>query len=476
MIRAASHGQYFQQVIRAGQYGGLTVLSALLIACVPQGFDDPITVMLDREADDRFRRQAAEQAQTLGPQNKRYIQALNQLLWEPGYSQWQRRYAVDRLVEFDEVRFRQTLARRITAIPSWDTRRYIFDLAINREWTDFTAPAVQSYAQTVTGVPDHDRPERAVITFCNPGRSIEQAVAQVFVNASGDVSQTQQVAAWEFLNRLVDRAALIQQLEQAPPTSPLIIDIKASWTQLHTLPRNREGVLWLAYLRDPARQAVWNHLAAVAGGLNPEQLQGLELRHLPVLRRLDATVMAMDDNTLKQRVRALIEPERLDYPPSGVARPASGAGEINSGWLCWADWAVIDLIARSLQSRGLVQALFAQADADFNDKKSEHGGVLDWQDGEIVAHSYEPMMRRHDRIFYPSPKMVEHLYTAVAHYHFHAQEYDNGEFAKPGRGDLELANRMNFNGLIFTFVSRDRLRVSYYQPNGAVVDLGVIVR
>ena len=465
------HGNRDYTARRIARYGGWVVVGLMLAGCVPQSYDDPIAVMLDRDTDVRFRRRAAEQYDAQGFPDERYFKALDQLLWEPTYPDWQRAYAIDRLIEFDQAAFQKTLASRITAIPDWDTRCYLFDLAIQNDWADFTATAVLSYAQKIKGIPDSARPERAVIAHSNPGQTVEQAIGRVFINADGNATRVHQVAAWELLNRLVDRAALIRLLDQSLPTTDLIVDLKASRSYLHVLPSNREGVLWLSYWRDPARRVVWNRLAKLAGGLTPQQRHGLELRHLSVLAGVGGAAASLIA-ARHHEPRPSGSGAQSNIPPSNQNADHSSDADP----LCWADWVVVHLIAQSLKDRGLVDALFVQADADFNDKKSEHGGVLDWRDSKMAAHGYEPLVRRHDRIFYPPPEMVEHLYTAVAHYHFHAQEYRSQQFAKPGRGDLALARRMNFNGLIFTFIARDKLHASYYQPNGAVIDLGVIQR
>jgi hypothetical protein len=85
-------------------------------------------------------------------------------------------------------------------------------------------------------------------------------------------------------------------------------------------------------------------------------------------------------------------------------------------------------------------------------------------------------MRAHDLKFLAPQALIDRVYTGLAHYHFHAQEYKNTNHAGPGIGDMEFAKRLNFNCLVFTFVERDRLNVDYYQPNGAVVDLGTLER
>jgi hypothetical protein len=86
------------------------------------------------------------------------------------------------------------------------------------------------------------------------------------------------------------------------------------------------------------------------------------------------------------------------------------------------------------------------------------------------------MMRVHDLKFIPSQKMVEDLYTSLAHYHFHAQDFKNSSYAGPGLGDLDFADRMEATCVVFTFIDRDRLNVDYYQPGRVVIDIGTLRR
>ena len=72
--------------------------------------------------------------------------------------------------------------------------------------------------------------------------------------------------------------------------------------------------------------------------------------------------------------------------------------------------------------------------------------------------------------------MIVHLFTGVAHYHFHAQDHRNTANAGPGGGDLDNADSWNLNFLVFTFVDRHHLNVDYYQSGRAVVDLGTLQR
>ena len=69
--------------------------------------------------------------------------------------------------------------------------------------------------------------------------------------------------------------------------------------------------------------------------------------------------------------------------------------------------------------------------------------------------------------------MIEAMYTGLAHYHFHAQQYDNIEFAGPGRGDLEFNANLETHTLTLTFVNRNQINVDLAFPMGGYWTWGV---
>lgn len=125
----------------------------------------------------------------------------------------------------------------------------------------------------------------------------------------------------------------------------------------------------------------------------------------------------------------------------------------------------------------LVAALFAEADADLSDKKSEHGGLLYWNDkNEVIFEPVPASFRRHDEIYLPPESLFEKLRDGLAHVHFHAQKQNNGEYAGPGKGDLEFVERNRVNAVVFTFIDKDTLNTDAFFPGKIVVDLGCIKR
>ena len=70
--------------------------------------------------------------------------------------------------------------------------------------------------------------------------------------------------------------------------------------------------------------------------------------------------------------------------------------------------------------------------------------------------------------------MFDAAYTALFHFHFHAQKLRNGDHAGPGIGDKNYANNTRANCLVFTYINEETMNVDYYRHGGVVIDVGTI--
>lgn len=453
---------------------------ALLPACAAKQFDDPVAVMTDRSTALNWRWDAARQAERQQPRSPARIAALNELLWQKGHPDELRVYAIDQLVELDEADLRQKLNRRIVLIPEGQPIEHLFAVALKRKWDDFTAPVVMRWAVPVKGVALMDRREKQMIETLNPGRDVVEVVFEVFSLSDEQITHVQRVAAWGLLNELTDRPTLVRYLNQSLNETALVVDLKAAAADLHTLPRNREEVLWLSHLRDPSHADWWQRAKQAVAALSPAKRDVVELRHLPWLLRADAALLQADRATLYNEIDARLRTaEHHNFGPNkrGILKDYPQGLHDWADELTWADLAAMRVLWDAVNTPAVRDALFEQAEYDRKDTSAEHGGVIDFDNATPIAKAYSPVRRlAHDHKFVPSQAMITHCYTALAHYHFHAQSHRNADYAGPGYGDLQTAERLPFNFLVFTFVDEDRLNVDYYRHGGVVVDLGTIRR
>lgn len=460
------------------------VCSLMLLAACSSGkvYDDPIPVMTNREIGPEDRWPAVKQAEERFRDDPRRVVALNQLLYDRGYQDEFRRYAIDQLIAHNETEFKTQVTNRIVLIHNTDTLKYLFDQAQKRNW-DFTAAAVRSWVRPAKGVPEADRVEYAAVKKMNPDKGVLRAVYDVFASDGDALPADQRAAAWELLNRLSPAGELQKMLLETPDRTPLIADLKASARDLRATPANREGIMWLFYLRDPARRAWWDRAKAVVASLSQQQQQGLELRHIPALLLADANTLASDRAALLARVAPRIEAGEHSLLSPTYDGQDKGYPQHLREWsdkLAWGDLVVLDQLTTAMRDPAVVAALFEQGDRNIKDDSTEFGGMLNASRDagalRFVATGYVPQKREHRLKYISPPELFEALYTGLAHYHFHAQEYKNSIFAGPGRGDMEFAQRNNFNCVVFTFTDKNKLNADFYCRGGIVIDLGTLKR
>ena len=277
---------------------------------------------------------------------------------------------------------------------------------------------------------------------------------------------------------------MLALLKQMPAGDSLTADLRAAADELSIVPDNFETVTWLRVIRGEAYQSFWRESVATVNRLSDAQRDGLQLRHLPVLNYLakfDPGVLSRSSQQLTADLLARLATQTHYLKGPTYDGPMENHPQVIQQWLdrpVWADLATIHLMMQLMNQPHLRAAWFEQADRDVQERLTELGGLVRVADnGAAIATVYAPMMRKHNWAYYPPAKLVTDAYTALAHYHFHAQEHDNAYYSGPGLGDLErTAATQQFNGLVLTFTDKDHMNVDYYQFGDVVVDLGTIAR
>ncbi|MBI1372760.1 MAG: hypothetical protein GC159_08370 [Phycisphaera sp.] len=474
----------------------LLALSFVIVGCdsVPKGtrYDDPVAKMMDKSETYEVRWAAAHQAEAERFADPARVSALQKMVWMRGHPAEFSNYAVDQLVKVNEADAKTFFSKSIVLIRDWETLQHVIDTAVARKWTDFVPALVRNYAQTTPVYKDADRPERKAIQALRPDAPVEQVILEVLAaetdEGADEKTRAQQTkeraAAWQLTYRLLgDRQKLVDLLGRIEPRNTLITDLKAAATDLNVVPTNMQEITWMQMLRTGVYGAFWERAKLVVSQLTPEQKRDLQLRHLPIIIYLHAR---QPDQLHKNKAQLLSEltafvdsqPHYLHGPT--YDGPMQDHPQVLHTWaaqLAWGDLAATHVAIALMRDRHAAASLFEQADADLIDKTTEYGGLIRLDDkGTPYPQIYKPMMRRHDLIFYPTDQMMLDAYAALMHYHFHAQEQENRQYAGPGLGDMKNIRRQRLNGLVFTFIDHDTLNVDYYQPEEVVIDMGVIRR
>ncbi len=458
---------------------GFLILWGVLAGCAPTVYEKPTEVLLDRKRPGRLRHEAFDQLVQNGTTVKdpAYNKALYQLVWSDRHPMDLRIRAAEILIESDEETFIETSKTLIAVVDHWPMLEYLFAKAIERNWQGFTVSAVHSWSRPSQRYGDHTRPECDLLQALNPGTSPERVAFNVFAGSYGPTTLRQQVAAWQLLCRITTQDKLKLWLSRPELQSEVARNLRLCQTWVDRMPRKREGVLMLNHLaqsnhalggsdRVTEAMAEWPH----------DWFVDTEVRHIPVLVRAMSHPPMKDPRDLQRDILVRLE-KQTRYARIDQRHMEAEKLEHQLDKIALADWFVMADVLRAMESSSVRSALFLQADQDLSETRTELGGVLGYDDsGQFKVMPFEPKIMDHDRKFYASDQLVEAMYTNLAHYHFHAQSHDNDTYAGPGRGDTAFASRMESHAVVFSFIDHDTLNVDYYQPNGAVIDLGCIKR
>lgn len=427
--------------------------------------------MLDRSLAESRRVEAVRAAELSGPSADEMRAALHVLVWSDRHPLSVRTAAMDRLIADDPAGFWVAAERWLGTVDRLEMVEAIGGRAIGADRDGLPALFVRRWARSAAAVVEESRPERHVVERLSGGRSAETVLLDLL--ASPATAWPDAAAAWTVGRRWRGEAWGEDLLNDGPPkVSGLAMQLRTAAQRVDVLPAEIEGLRWLAALwADTTEWAAYEKLRPT---LHPDAAGTVGLRHLPALAAMPAERRTWTRDALAAHLdRQLVGAERVPRElPAGVA-----VHEVSS--LNWADLAVTLAVREAMDEPAVVAAWFAQADADHADENSEHGGVLGWDDaGRWAATGFPPERRQGDRKFFSPPALIERLYVGLAHYHFHAQDFDNAEFAGPGRGDLAFTEAMRANTLTLTFVDRDRLNVDLALPGagGRVMDLGCVRR
>lgn len=450
----------------------------------PREFEDPIAAMTDPRLASRENFAAMEQARIKFPDDPARIEQLKEIVSGPSYSIEFRAAAWHQLEEHNPAQAKDVLEYRLPTHPAWGFVEWGCQLIADRGWVEMTPSLVRSLYRPCPVFEDETRPERLTLQQLHPGEDIREIVFDVVIARPDNVVHAQwRLAAWELLNRLGDPGLWQDRLASLDTDDPMLIDLRSGYVELGVIARTREEVLWLQDLRQEKYNDWWNACRAMVASLSAEKKQDLRLRHLPVLMR----IAEVHPDWLGLSTESLLADLQVRWQGRSHFHPESimSASTLNTGpqslreWgprLSWADLLCVRLADAMVFDPAMNTSLFPQAQRDREDTSTEYGGLLDYVDGQPRAILYPPLQRSHDQKYYAPGSMVDAGHRAPFHYHFHVQEVRNTEFAGPGGGDLEYANSMAINGLVFTSVGEGKLNADFYTEGRIVIDLGTLER
>ena len=462
----------------------LALMLLILPSCAtPVPVADPVGMLSDPNLGPRDHL-AALQTIDMQPDSPEYTAALHELMWRPGFIQSTREEALNRLAERDLENLKRTIRQRLPNMRVWGWHERLCEIIAERGWTDLTPALVSSWARPWYGYDEDKRPEYLALRQLHGDDQLGDVVFDLFMQSSKSWEFNLRGRCWELLHRLDQRERLLALLRDAEvmPDDVMLSDLRAAATDLGIVPHKREEILWIMKLREPERAEFWSSAVQAIQGLPADRRVDLELRDLPIVvaaHHYEPELLAANRAELLARVEALIKGRKRHIRSDSLAGYGDWPQELYQ-WrkeLTWGDLAAILCAVRAFEVPEVRAHLFNYAERDRLDESTEYGGILELDaQRRFVVREFVPTVRMHDREFRAAQAMFDAGYTAQFHFHFHAQSYDNDEFAGPGLGDVEYADATRVNCIVLTFLDKDTMNVDFYRHDRVIVDLGEISR
>ncbi|MEE2906355.1 MAG: hypothetical protein VX527_00835 [Planctomycetota bacterium] len=467
-------------------------LVAVLVGC-GKPVTDPVATLADSKAHSSRHRKSIELLRN-NPERSHSAatDALQGLVYRPGYADDVRLDGLDILLESDRERLVRTTRQRLSRIddPLW-LETYCEWLG-DQDWSDpGEKQSINEALVSSWGVwwsvwtREEDRPERAALVKINGEKEVIPLVFEIFKYSNKASQQGLRNRCWELLHRLGHRGELIDLVEETPPESgnSMMVDLKAAVNDFGTVPYNREEILWLRKLRQPERSEFWEEARIAVQDVPESRRRNMEIRDLAIVvaaYKHRPELLMISKDALYQQVDSATRNLKHHYE-SEPGMPSDGSRRerlrTHIDKLTWGDLAAISIAMEALSHSAIRSHLFDYAERDRKDEGTEYGGIIQLDEqGRFELREFPPKIRHHDRRFNASQHMFDAGYTSLYHMHFHAQRHGNSRHAGPGLGDLNYADNTRTNNLVFTFVDEDTMNVDFYRHDKVIVDLGTINR
>ncbi|MBX3356085.1 MAG: hypothetical protein KF724_10375 [Phycisphaeraceae bacterium] len=415
------------------------------------------------------------------------IALLRRIVIQPGYTTPVRERAFQQLLAKDPKALRDALALALPRMDALEWRTRLCELIAENGMTDMTPTLINALAVNMAGWirDDEQRPEYIALQKLHGASSVPDVLYQAMLDSNPITQANLRARCWELLWKSGDRERLIAlvQDERIKPGDTFLMDLRASARDLGILPRNREEILWLRTLREPKHAGFWRESMAATGQMSESVRKELELRELPVAvaaMRIDPSLLRATPQELYPRLESRIKSEgRQTASPNfrGYSGEFTESLYQIKDDLKWGDFAAMLLATDMMAHEPAVRHIFEIADRDLMDRSTEYGGIIEVDaQGRFAVVEFRPRVTGSDMRFEAPPEMFERGYTALFHFHNHAQSYDNARYAGPHMGDFAYAESSRANCLVFTFLDRRTMNVDFYRHGRVVVDLGNMTR
>lgn len=463
----------------------LVTLCMLLVHCGGQKASNPHGILRETGRPSSVHIEAMSLLDTqVGIEDQQYQELLQRMLWAPGYTNKARMEALTRLWSVDSEGTARSIRQQLPRLDNWVWLNEICQWIANEEIYTLQEALISSWStQTNIVRTEKERPEYKALVQLVGAESVIDVIFTSLIESNKTWKQGYRTRCWELLQRLAERERLEELLQSSSITNndAFLIDLRKAMDEFGIVPKRREEILWIRELAKPKYTLFWNEAVETLSELSEQRRSEIEMRDIPIavsLRRHgDPGSFERPTSEIIRKVESHTKNQKHYFEREGGGSYQEGTELLKSheSVLTWGDAIAMEIALKALAVPQVRSHLFNYAQRDLEDETTEYGGViaLDEQ-GRFEILEFTPKIRHHDRRFNASQNMFDAAYTALFHFHFHAQKYRNGNHAGPGMGDKNYATNTRANCLVFTFVNKNTMNVDYYRHSDVVVDLGTI--
>ncbi len=465
----------------------LVISLFLLVQCSPRILKDPSATLRETGRAPSVHLQAMVLLDTqVGIDDPNYHEALQRMLWVYGYSNKARLEALNRLWAHDRESTTRILRQLLPRMKNWSWLTELCAWIGSEKVVELNEALISSWSRPTSAVVEEsERPEyKALVEIVGEDDILDVAFDSLI--ASNEVrNESYRIRCWDLLQRLDQSERLVELLKSSSIDSDDVFlhYLQRSMYELGIVPENREEILWIKELSNPAYAKFWNEARETLKELSQDKRNNLEMRNIPIVvslrRHGGEDALSRTANEIITNIENQISGQKHYEEREGGGGYTLGSEllERHKSKLTWGDAIAIEIALKAMAVPQVRSHLFDYAVRDHEDETTEYGGIISLdKKGRFEILEFEPKIRSHDRKYNAPQELFDASYTALFHFHFHAQEYRNGEHAGPGMGDKSYATNTRANCLVFTFVNSETMNVDYYRHSGVVIDLGTITR
>jgi hypothetical protein len=420
---------------------------------------------------------------SVGLNDSEYQKILHRMLWAPGYTNQARIEALARLWSIDRENTIRTIYVNLPWMDIWSWQTELCKWIAENNVQELKEALIYSWTiPTLMVETEEDRPEYKALVEMYGTDAIVDLVFTSMRSSNSQLKERYRTRCWELLHRLDNRQKIIDLLQSAQISmnDSFLLDLRRSMNDLGIVPHRREEIFWIRELLQPEYTAFWNEAIRALAVLEEPRRRTLEMRDIPMvvsvnrhtpkyLQMTTASVLVEIEQKLKKR------DHYYETKGGGVFSSSTELFRTHKKSLTWGDAMAITTALTAMTVPEVRAHLFDYALRDHRDVTTEYGGVIALDNkGRFEILEFEPKIRYHDRRYSAPQDLFDAAYTALFHFHFHAQKLRNGDHAGPGMGDKAYAQNTRANCLVFTFVNDMTMNVDFYRHGDVVVDLGTI--